>query len=439
MTYLAERWAVVRSPAIGWMVLGALLANIGAGMVLLTMTWTVVNIHESVAALAGLMFCFWLPSVILAPLIGPAVDAYRRKTIVAATKGVRVVVLVLVSYMYYRSPGLFWLYVLAAGMGACAAFYTPAFMAMVREVVPDKNLLHANASVDIAFEVGFIVGMPLSGFLMIVLSPSMVFLLAAATFFGGMLCILQLQRPWFRFGIPANGTGNFWRDAKDGLAYLGCRRPLLLLYSVQLLMYVALMTTSILLAPFAKQVLEADSGEFAAIETALSVGTVVGAIFLPMAVSRWGEGRPVLASTAVMTAAFIVFALSSSVVQSVLLYLVIGFCLAAWPVVTTAAQHLTDQAYQGRVQSAVNAVSGLVILMVYVLVGGASTMTSVRWTYASVVLVSALACVVTLYAYFSRGRVARGAGDAVGSSIASGGLSAGGTSAATLPVDRTGT
>ncbi len=138
MSYLSGRRVVFKFPAIRWMVLGCLLANLGAGMVLLTMSWAIVNVHDSVAALAGLMICYWLPSVIFASVIGYAVDAYKRKSVVIATKACRVLILVLVAYSYHRSPRLYLLYTLAFGMGACTALYMPAFMAMVREVVPDN-------------------------------------------------------------------------------------------------------------------------------------------------------------------------------------------------------------------------------------------------------------------------------------------------------------
>ncbi len=123
-----------------------------------------------------------------------------------------------------------------------------------------------------------------------------------------------------------------------------------------------------------------------------------------MSVARWGEGQPLLATTAMMIA-FVLFALSVNAAQAFILYLIIGICLAAWPVVTTSAQHLTEQTYQGRVQSVVNAVSGVAVLLVYSVVGGASTLVSVRWSYASIVIISALASIVALHVYFEPPRL----------------------------------
>jgi len=69
-------------------------------------------------------------------------------------------------------------------------------------------------------------------------------------------------------------------------------------------------------------------------------------------------------------------------------------------VVTTAAQRLTEKGMQGRVQTAANAVSSALILLMYGVVGGAGARVSIRWSYASVVIISAMACVVAYCAFF---------------------------------------
>jgi len=397
---------IFKVPAVRWLVPSCLLANIGAGMVLLTMTWSVVNIHNSVTAVAGLMFCFWLPAVIFSPIIGSVVDTYRRKSIVILTKIMRIIILFFAAWIYYQKPHIIVLYVLAAGMGTCAALYTPACMAMVRETISsDNDLLLANIAVDMAFEVGFIIGMPLSGFIMVYFSPSITLILTAICFFFSLLCTLQIKPTCLRHSTARKLTGGFWQDSVNGLRYLVKNQPALLLYGIQLLIYVILMTTSILLAPFAKQVLMASSSEFGAIEATLSLGSVTGALLFPKLVARLGDGRSILLATLAMMMGFIFFALCFEVRQAMVLYFIIGMCLAAWPVVTTSAQHLTEQAFQGRIQTMVNALSGVVILLVYFAVGSTSAMVTIRWSYLSVIFVCASASLLTLYSFFIKGLV----------------------------------
>lgn len=400
LNHLTARMALLGIPAVRWVIVSCLLANVGAGMVLLTMSWTVVNEHASVSALAGLMVCFWLPSLLLAPAIGLLVDRVDRRHIVMATKILRVVALVAAAALYVRHPGVAALMALAFVMGSCAALYTPALLAMVRELVDDSRLLHANSTVDIAFEVGFIVGMPISGALMMVASPATVLLITAGLFAAAFLCLLFVRKEHLEFRCDPTSKGSYWQDTRDGVRYLLSERRLVLLYSIQMLVYVTLMTTSILLAPFAKAVLDLSSGQFGAIEASLSVGAVVGAFVLPAAATRWGYGPSLVAATLVMAVSFTIFALTSSFWKAFFLYFVIGTCLAAWPVVTTAAQRLTEKGMQGRVQTAANAVSSALILAMYGLVGGAGAHVSIRWSYASVVIISAMACVIAYYAYF---------------------------------------
>lgn len=400
MNHLSARMALFRIAAVRWVMLSCLLANIGAGMVLLTMSWTVVNHHASVSALAGLMISFWLPSLLFAPAIGLLVDRFDRRRIVMITKGMRVVALLIAATIYFKQPSVSVLFVLAFVMGACAALYTPALLAMVRELVDDDGLLHANATIDIAFEVGFILGMPLSGVLMMIASPAAVLLITAILFASALICMLYVRKGDLEFRCEPTSKGAYWQDTRDGIRYLLGRRRLVLLYGVQMLVYVTLMTTSILLAPFAKVVLDLSSGQFGAIEASLSVGAVLGAFLLPAAATRWGYGPALITATLVMAVAFAVFALATAFWEAFLLYFLIGTCLAAWPVVTTAAQRLTEKGMQGRVQTAANAASSALILIMYGLVGGAGAHLSIRWSYVSVVIVSAVACVAAYCAFF---------------------------------------
>jgi len=240
----------------------------------------VVGQQASVSALAWLMTCYWIPSLIFAPAIGAWVDRYDRRYVVMITKAMRIVVLLVAAVIYARYPGIPALLVLGFCMGTCAALYTPALLAMVRDLVPAKHLLDANAAVDVAFEIGFIIGMPVSGALLM-LAPLPVVLVVTAGLFGlALMCLIGV-----RLGDDAgiSPTRDVTRHAAfvQGLRYLLSHRRLLLMYSVQALMYVTLMTTSILLAPFAKVVLNLSAGEFGAIEAALSLGVVVGALILP--------------------------------------------------------------------------------------------------------------------------------------------------------------
>lgn len=400
MNHLSARMALLRIPAVRWVILSCLLANIGAGMVLLTMSWTVVNHHPSVSALAGLMVSFWLPSLLFAPAIGLVVDRIDRRRIVMMTKGMRVVALMIAAAIYFKQPGVSVLFMLAFVMGACAALYTPALLAMVRELVDDDGLLHANATIDIAFEIGFILGMPLSGVLMMIAPPAAVLLITAILFASALICMLYVRKEDLEFRCEPTSRGSYWQDTRNGIRYLLGNRRLVLLYGVQMLVYVTLMTTSILLAPFAKVVLDLSSGQFGAIEASLSAGAVVGAFLLPASATRWGYGPALVAATFVMAVAFAIFALTTAFWEAFLLYFLIGACLAAWPVVTTAAQRLTEKGMQGRVQTAANAASSALILIMYGVVGGAGAHLSIRWSYVSVVIVSAVACVIAYCAFF---------------------------------------
>lgn len=399
MSHLARRIELLKLPPVRRVVLSCLLANIGAGMILLVMSWSVVSQHASVSALALLMTCYWIPSLIFAPLIGTWVDRYDRRRVVMITKATRVLVLLVAAGVHAVYPGVPTLLSLAFCMGSCAALYTPELLAMMRDLVPPEHLLDANAAVDVAFEIGFIIGMPISGVLLMWIPLPSVLILTACLFAMAWMCLIGL-------GLCRRPRGESSADAlqRNGfllaLRYLLSRRRLMLMYSIQTLIYVTLMTTSILLAPFAKVVLELSAGEFGAVEAALSLGVVVGALILPASAQRWGYGPALVAATFAMTVAFILFAMTETFVTALVLYFLIGCGLATWPVVTTAAQQLTDNDMQGRVQAAGNAASSILILTTYLVLGSTASHVSIRWSYVSVIALSAAACLIACWIYF---------------------------------------
>lgn len=346
-----------------WFIISNLLATFGSGLAYIAMTWLVLQTDNSVSAVSILMLCFWLPSIVLAPWAGTLADKYSRKAISILSTSIRALILVIFATIYAHKLSAFAMYSLAAAMGVLISVYMPASMALVREIVPEKDLLYANSTLDITYELGHMVGMGCAGFIISYASAEMAIFLNGVFFALATMALL-----WMKFVpriVPASPHSSFYQDFVLGLRYLANNRSLSMIYIVQLLIMVIFMTTPIILAPFAKNILKADAIQFGEIEAALSIGIVLGGLFLPYLAEKYGAGKIIILGSLTAGISFLVFSLIRSVILAEIVYFIIGICLSVWAIVITKAQHLTDLRFQGRVQATFNSLSGIGILTVY--------------------------------------------------------------------------
>ena len=397
MSYLKKRLELFSNRSFSLYVASCALAMYGNGLTYIIMTWVLMRYQSSVSAVAILMTCFWLPNILLGPIMGVFADRINRKTLLVIANGVRFTVLLVFSLGLSTSLNAKLIYGLAFITGTILSFYIPAAMSLVREIVPKSKLLYANATVDIAYELGAVIGMGSAGFVLALTSIEICFLINALCY--GLATILMMLVK-HRSTIKLKKQTTIIRDFILGWRYVARKLPLLLIYTVQMLFFVSYMTSPVLLAPFAKTVLHTTVGQFGWIEAAMSLGAVLGGVISPYFVEKYGFSRVMLVETLLAVASFILFSHNSIIAFSVLLYFFIGFSFSAWPLLITFAQDMTSLAYQGRVQSLFNSLSGMMILFFYLVLGKADHVLAVTQLYwGEVILMSIGGIIILLLAY----------------------------------------
>jgi MFS family permease len=396
-SHLKQRLLLFKIQAFRRYALACIIAMLGNGMNYIALTWMVLQFNNSVEAVAIVMFAFWLPSVFLGPFAGVLADRLPRKKLFVAINALRGVILLLFGGYEYWHPSLLGLYGLALAQGVVFSMVIPVLMALIREIVSEDQLLIANATIDIAFEIGNVVGMAFAGFVIAALSVSGTLILDGALFIAAAVLswgmrMTQAAAPILRsFRVSA-----VWQDLLDGLNYIRSRRPLVLIYCVQLVMMVAFMTVPILMAPFASNILHANVSQFGMIESSLSIGVVVGGLLLPWLAERVGLLRLICLLLLMLAICFALFGLNRHLLLAEVLNGFIGLGLAVWPLVMTQAQGMTELSYQGRVQASFNALSGVVILSVYSLVDLGSRFLAIPKLYWVEVVLSLLGVLLLL-------------------------------------------
>lgn len=347
--------------------ISCILSMIGNGLTYITMIWVLLQFHDSIASTAALMAAFWVPNVLLGPLAGVLVDRNdRRKALIVANLS-RTIFLTVYAMVMLRGFSSISIYMLAALNGIGLALYAPAAISFVRELVLPKDLLPANAIVDIAYEFGSVLGMGCAGILIAWFGAPACFALNGLCYFIATMFLVRskVQHPLTR---KPNADG-VWRQLFAGARYISKRRPLILMYCLQGLFFVCYMTAPVLLAPFAKAVLHVDVLQFGLLEAALSVGIVLGGLMIPAISKQFGMFPVLVALTVVGLVSFFGFSHSKQLLWAYFFHFLLGISFSLWALLTTLAQELTALSYQGRVQAFFNSVSGCVIIIFYYLLG----------------------------------------------------------------------
>jgi MFS family permease len=394
MSHFKARLALFSIQPFRWYILSCAAAMFGNGLTYIAMTWVLLKGQHHVGSVAVLMACFWSPNILLGPLSGVVVDKLNRKALLLFCNLSRMVLLLLFWLLLTNSPPAWAIYGLAMTTGTILSLYMPAAMTLVREIVPKKTLLYANATVDMAYELGAVCGMGSSGLIIAFSSVKTTFFINAMSYLLSALALLMIS---YKRKTDADKLREpVLTEMKLGFQYLMKDSRLLLLYGIQMLFFVCYMTAPILLAPYAKDILHASSGQFGYIEASMSVGAVSGGLLSPYFAERFGYMRVTLLETLLCGVAFYCFSHNLNLFYSVLWYFLIGFSFSIWALLITTAQGMTALHFQGRVHSLFNSVSGILILCFYLLLGSIGERITLAHLYWVEVILMGLSFILLL-------------------------------------------
>lgn len=382
MSHFKKRLQLLNYPSFRWYLISCLLASTGAGLTYISITWLTLLDKNSVSSVAIGMLCFWAPGVLFGPFMGVLVDRFpRRNLLLASSNWIRAIALVIFSIYLFHHSSLMAIYILSLIQGLFFSLFFPAAFRLTREMVPHRKLLYANATIDMMFESGNIIGMGLAGLLIALMTAPGTLMANAIMFVLAGITLFFIKKEDLIISHSETIQFNLAKDFKDGLTYIFSNKAILIIYSIQLFVFLEYLTAPVLLAPYARNILHTNATQFGYIEAALSVGAVTGGIFLSWFADRFGLMRTMLISTVVSAIAYIYFSLNHSIITAEVLYFVLGVCFAMWPLIITRAQHITDIDYQGRVQSCFNSLSGILMILTYWGVKVISQYTSIAILY----------------------------------------------------------
>ena len=256
---------------------GQLISQIGSWMRQIAMALLVLKLTDNGVAVGGLVAFQFLPVLVIGPwagLLADRSDKRRLLLIVQTCLMANSFVLALLASM--GRPPVWSLYLVALVGGVFTALDNPARRSFVTEMVPEDNVQNA-VSLNTAIMTGSrIVGPAIAGLLITTVGYTWCFVGDGASFIAVIAGLWMMRTSELRLPpVVARGRG----QVRAGLAYVWAnddlRIPLLIMTVVGTLAF----NFSVVLPLFVKRSLDGSDAQFTLLFSALSVGSVIGALW----------------------------------------------------------------------------------------------------------------------------------------------------------------
>jgi hypothetical protein len=332
-----------------WM--GQAVSLVGDGIYLVAIAWLVYDLSNEPGALAIVGIAWTLPMVLGLLLAGVLSDRFERRRLLVLSDVIRCAAIGAIAALSLAGVVQLWhVIMLVVVYGAGEALFLPAFSAIVPDVVPREQLLHANTLREMMEPLGLrFAGPALGGLLITVFSVGTAFLVDALTFVASALVVSFMSRQ-----PPPREQGHTLRaDLLEGFAYVRAHAWLwATLSGAALFLLVTYGPFEVLLPYIIRNDLGGSAATFGTVMAAGGLGSIAAALWLSRTGAprrhvtfmwaAWGVGTVLDIGLAISTAAWQMCAIA---------FFSFGFATAGMVVWSTLVNTLVPAEMLGRVSS----------------------------------------------------------------------------------------
>lgn len=259
---------------------------IGAQATMVGMVFWIKHTTDSATLMGVMQMVANLPAVILGPVGGTFADRHSRKSVIILTNLLRAVTLLLLAGLMFWNPqatgtimvGL--LIVLGFG-GALMAFFQPAMVAAIPDLVPKASIATANSLGQMSAQISLFIGQGLGGTLFRILGAPLLFFINGLTSLIGAIGVTFTTIPQT---VPEKSSHwreqftDFGRDIIEGLRYIWHQAGLRALVLISAFLSFFTVPIITLLPFYVEDFLHATPDWYGFLVASYSVGSLLGYI-----------------------------------------------------------------------------------------------------------------------------------------------------------------
>jgi MFS family permease len=372
---------------------GGLVSNVGTWLQNVTASVLVLDLTHRPLMVGVLNFATFAPIFALSMVGGMLSDRFDRRLVVVVSQSVSLVAAALVTGLTMAGRmNAMTLICLATVLGCSYAIAKPALAALLPALVDEDEIAHATAVNTLQFNIGQVAGSALSAIVLSFGSYSLAFALNTLSFAGPLLAMIALRG----VPLPTSGRGVALRGSGAAGLRLVLRSPDML----AVLVAVALSNASVeALRTSAPELVGRlpghGSGSAGVLVMGYAAGATIGLLFFGRLGRRFSGMRLIAAAFVLQAVGVVATAAAGSLVVAAAFAVPIGLGFSLnIPVLSGYLQHVSPEAFRGRVMSMFSMVH-LGLRPLFSLTAGAlASVMSVRYALASFVAFPILAVIL---------------------------------------------
>jgi len=406
---------------------GMLISLFGTGMNFAGVTWYVLAETHSTVKVSLIVILVTLPGLVVPPFGGVLIDRVDRRWLgISLDVGRSATVLVAAALAAAGRLALWEVYAMVLLLGVGFSIYWSTTNALVQEVIPTDQLVHANAAVLIAVQGGMLAAGALVGFVYERAGLAGILAIDGTTYMVSALCLLRMRRGYFAphqsfpqptvvsptIEAPPEMTEptvleavlepglavGLLADIQEGLRYLRTHPRVFALGVTFACMMAGVISANVVVVALARDVLHSGARGYGFIEGGWAVGAVAGGLAAG-ALARRHAPAVLIAALAILAVGHAVMPYVALLWGAVVLQIIFGACRALGGVLTQSSIMATvPRRLMGRTQSAFSVISTLLQLTMSFTLGWLAQHTGLPLAFAVLGLLYAGAVVAALRA-----------------------------------------
>ena len=393
-------------------VIAAVINRLGDSIDSIAFAWLVYQITQSAAWSAIIYGVNRVPTILLQPFAGAAVEGMNKKRIMILTDVIRGICVGVVATAYMSGILNQWIMLACTIIISCAeAFRNPASSALLPKLLDKKYYsfgISFNTSLCSIME---LVGLGLAGVIISAFSLSVAIYIDMITFFLSALIILTLRVKDEHLAKVKVSTKEFFDNLKGGVQYLKGNAFLKYMIFISVFLNAILVPLNSLQAPLVSEVLHSNEMMLSVLSLGITLGMIVGAILYPY-FSTLISRRAILYICGYSIAGYYIslVAVGQWIQSAALKYIIIAVASfligAAIAIANTFAgvefMKAIEENYIARVSSIMNAVTVAAMPIVSFIIGAISGIVSIREIFFALGILDIILCIIL----FSKHRIA---------------------------------
>lgn len=355
--------SILQKTSLRYIFAANLVSMLGSGMNAAAVAWFLLKATHSETALGTLAVFQTLPAMLMLPFTGVIIDREDRRRLVMLLDAARAVIILTVAILAFRGQAQVWeLYLMAMLVAAGFWMFWPTITALIRELTPDEEFVHANTFLLAGVQGGWLMAGAVVGFMYEHVGLGGVLLIDFSTYVFSFLCYLLVRKGKHVVPRPAELRADilaaegqaqrFWREIKEGIHFLRDKPSIIFLGASWALFLGAMSTGGVVTPSLSDRVFHAGATGYGWLNAGWGSGAFLSALYAPQVIAKAGWRRSIAISMGILAICMILAPYSLFLAAAVVIYAIMGSGRGVSGIaMNTSLMEQVPNHFMGRVQN----------------------------------------------------------------------------------------